>query len=111
MADLEQQLKDDRALRNTARDLFRRELAHVRREARPGAIGERLANRVGAKADAASDAAVDFAGSHGRTITAAAIGALAAAGLWFARKPIAEKLREWLGRDAGDGEEGEENPR
>ena len=79
-------MKEDRALRDSARALFRKELAHVSREVRPGAIGERIANRVGAKADDVADAAVDFAEGHGKTVAAAIIGALAAAGLWFARE-------------------------
>ena len=32
-------MKEDRALRDSARALFRDELKHVRREATPGAIG------------------------------------------------------------------------
>jgi hypothetical protein len=118
MADLERQLEEDRALRNSARALFRKELGHVSREVRPGAIGERIANRVGEKADDVADAAVDFAEGHGKTVAAAVIGALAAAGLWFAREPIAEGLGGLLGNrnenDAGDvvsagGDEDEED--
>jgi hypothetical protein len=107
MSDRERQLEEDRALRNSARKIFRKELAHVRRETRPGAIGERIANRVGERADGMADAAVDFAEGHAKTVAAAAVGALAAAGLWFARAPIAEKLGGLLGNrnedDAGDG--------
>lgn len=106
MPDLERQFEEDRALRNTARAVFRKELAHVRRETKPGAIGERIANSVGRKADEATDAAVDFADSHGKTIAAVAIGAVAAAGLWFARGPITEAVQRVLGNrneeDAGD---------
>ena len=40
MADLEQQMKEDRALRDSARALFRDELKHVRREATPGHVEE-----------------------------------------------------------------------
>ena len=102
-------MKEDRALRDSARALFRDELKHVRREATPGAIGERIANRIGAKADAASDAAVDFAAGHGRMLAAVLAGVVAGASLWFAHKP----LGRWLaGRDeTGDGEEGEEDPK
>lgn len=111
---LERQFEEDRALRNSARAVFRKELAHLRRETRPGAIGERIANRIGAKADAATDDALEFAGSHSKTIAAALIGAVAAAGLWFARGPITETVERLLGNrnvdDAGaDGDETEED--
>ena len=109
MADLEQQLKEDRALRDSARAVFRKELAHVRRESRPGAIGERIANRIGAKADAASDEAIGFAQSHRTTLAVVLAGLAAGAGLWFARKPVATRLRAWFGRDAGGGEDSEDD--
>lgn len=111
MADLHRQLEEDRALRDSARKVFQKELAHVRRETRAGAIGERIANRIGAKADAATDAAVDFAGNHTKTLAAGIFAMVAGAGLWIARGPIAERFSALLGNrnqnDAGD-EEGTE---
>ena len=106
MADLRRQLEQDRALRDSAREVFQKELAHVRRETRPGALGERIANRIGEKADAASDAAVDFAGNHGKTLAAGIFAMVAGAGLWIARGPIAERFNALLGNrnesDAGE---------
>jgi len=105
MSKLDRQLEEDRALRNSARELFKNELAHVRREASAGAIGERIANRVGEKAEAASDAAIEFTDRHGRTVTAAVLAAVSSAALWIARRPIIDSLAGLLGRrekDAGD---------
>lgn len=88
MSNLEDQLDEDRALRDEARGLFINELAHLRQGITPKAIGERIADRVGAKADSASDAALDLVETHGRT-AAAALAAVASFGvLWLARKPI-----------------------
>lgn len=92
MSDLGRQLREDRALRNAARKLFHNELAHVRHEVTPTALGERLADNVGQQIDAASDGAIDLAERHGGKFAAAG-GALAAGiGLWLARKPILDRL-------------------
>lgn len=88
MSKLEQQLAEDRALRDAARKVFRKELAYVREEVKPAALGERLADDVGRRIDAASDEAIEFTERH-RGKIATAGGALAAGiGLWLARKPI-----------------------
>jgi hypothetical protein len=88
MGRFDHQLKEDRALRDAARTVFRKELAHVSGEVKPAALGERLADNVGQQVDAASDGAIDFAERHGGKIAATG-GALAAGiGLWLARKPI-----------------------
>ena len=55
MTRVKEQLEEDRMLRDCARALFRNDLAHVRKEITPRALGERLADNVGAKIDAASD--------------------------------------------------------
>lgn len=93
MTHSKEQLEEDRALRNSARSLFRKELAQVRKEITPRALGERAANRIGAKVDAASDGAIEFVQRHGGAIAATG-GALAASvGLWLARKPIMARFR------------------
>jgi hypothetical protein len=105
MSKIDRQLEEDRALRNSARAVFKKELAHVRRETRPGAIGERIANRVGAKAEAASDAALSFTEDHRKTVTAGVVAAVTGAVLWFARGPISDGVAALLGKrdkDAGD---------
>jgi hypothetical protein len=92
MSKLEQQLQEDRALRNAARKVFRKELDYVRMEVTPTALGERLADNVGRRVDTASDEAIEFAEQHGGKIAGAG-GALAAGiGLWLARKPILARL-------------------
>lgn len=93
MSRLGEQLEEDRALRDSARALFRKELSHVRKEVTPQALGERVANRVGAKVDAASDDAVSFVREHGGSIAAAGGTIVTGVGLWLARKPIAARLR------------------
>jgi hypothetical protein len=92
MSKLEKQLQEDRALRNAARELFHNDLAYVREEMTPTALGERLADNVGQKIDAASDEAIGLAQRHGGKIATGG-GALAAGiGLWLARKPILARL-------------------
>lgn len=93
MTRVKEQLEEDRMLRDCARALFRNDLAHVRKEITPRALGERLADNVGAKIDAASDGVVELVRRRGGAIAAGG-GALAVSlGLWLARKPILERLR------------------
>jgi hypothetical protein len=101
-----EQLDEDRALRDSARSLFRKELSRVRREVTPQALGERIADNVGEKVDAASDKALGFARRRGGAIAAAGGAIAAAVGLWFARKPILERLRQ--AEDETDGGSDEE---
>jgi hypothetical protein len=93
MSSSREQLEEDRALRNSARALFRRELSRVRHEVTPQALGERIADNVGEKVDAASDKALDFTRRRGGVIAAASGAIVAATGLWLARKPILKRLR------------------
>jgi len=87
MNKLEQQLEEDRQLRNSARKLFRKELDYVRKETTPTALGERVGDTIGRKVDKASDSAIGFVSENGGKLSAA--GALVAGvGLWLARKPI-----------------------
>lgn len=90
-----EQLEKDRELRNSARALFRKELDHVRHEITPQALGERAADRIGEKVDAASDNAVGFARRRGGAVAAAGGAIATAVGLWFARKPLLGKLNEF----------------
>ena len=87
------QLDEDRTLRDSARALFRRELSHVRKEVTPQALGERVANRVGEKVDAASDGTLSFLRENGGALAAAGGTIVTGVGLWLARKPIAARLR------------------
>lgn len=99
MSKLKRQLEEDRALRDSARTLFRKELEHIRQEVAPQALGERVADRVGEKVDAASDSAVGFARSHGGTFAAAGGAIVSAVGLWLARKPLFSRLESLFGED------------
>lgn len=112
MSSLSDRLKDDRALRDSAREVFTAELAHVKQEAKPSAIGERIANRLGRKVDAVSDKATDLAGEHGGKILAGAAAIAVAAGLWLARKPILSGLSALTGKGTkgNTGDRGEQLP-
>lgn len=103
-----EQLEEDRALRNSARALFRNELSRVRKEVAPRALGERLADNVGEKIDAASDKALGFARRRGGAIAAAGGAIAAAVGLWFARKPLIERLRPSGAEDGNFDEEADD---
>lgn len=111
---LETRLEEDRALRDAAREVFLVELAHAREEATPSAIGQRLADRIGARADEASDAAIEFADRHGTTVLAALAAVASAAGLWLARKPILSGLARMKAKrnektgDSGASDSGED---
>ncbi|OJW70053.1 MAG: hypothetical protein BGO57_16385 [Sphingomonadales bacterium 63-6] len=101
--ELEAQLEEDRVLRDAARSIFFSGLANTRKEITPSALGQRVADRIGARADEASDAAIEFADRHKAPI----IAALAAAGLWLARRPILSTLARFTGkREEETGEEG-----
>lgn len=93
MTSAREQLDEDRALRDSARALFRNGLSRVRSEVTPQALGERMADRIGEKVDAASDDAVSFVRDHGGAIAAAGGTIATGVGLWLARKPIAARLR------------------
>lgn len=103
MSRMREQLDEDRALRDSARALFRKELSQVRNEVTPQALGERVADRIGQKVDAASDDAVSFVREHGGTVAAA--GGTIATGmvLWLARKPIVARLRPLFNGKANGG--------
>ncbi len=109
MSELGRKLAEDRALRDAARTLFRSELAHVRTAVTPDALGERIANRLGAKVEAASDAAVDLAENHGGQLAAGFAAALSAAGLWLARKSVLAGFAGLMaGRNKHAGEDGDQ---
>lgn len=92
MDKLDRQLAEDRALRDAAKRVFTGELAHVRQEVTPGALGERLGENIGRRIDAASDGAVEIAERHGGKFAAAGGAIAAGIGLWLARKPILARL-------------------
>ncbi len=84
MNKLLQQVKEDRALRDTAQTLFKADLEHLKSEMRDRGIGDRIVGRVSeTTADMLGDAA-DVAAAN-KTILGALGVALA---LWFGRIPI-----------------------
>lgn len=90
MSKLKQQMREDKALRDTAHSLIVADVAHVRNIMNAESLGKRIAGRIG---DGASDVlhkAGNTAGNN-RGILAAVV---AAAALWFARKPILELLSD-----------------
>ena len=99
MSRLRRQLEEDRALRDSARAMFRKELDHVRQEVAPQALGERVADSIGERVDAASDDTIGFVRKHGGAISAAGGAIASAVGLWFARKPLFSRIEAWLGED------------
>lgn len=111
MGRLERQLAEDRALRDAAKRVFSVELANVRQEVTPTALGERLGDNLGRKVDAASNEAVEFTARHGGKIAAAGGAAVAMIGLWLAREPILARLAPLFSqgeagpsdKDGGDG--------
>ncbi|HSG34292.1 MAG TPA: hypothetical protein VLA37_07130 [Sphingomonadaceae bacterium] len=113
MGKLEERLAEDRALRNSARTVFRKELDFVRREVTPKALGERAGVRIGEQVDRASDGAIELAERHGGK-AAALIGAIAAGfGVWLARRPILAQFSALFSKGeaaSGDMERTEELP-
>jgi len=93
-----EQLREDRALRDAAREVFHQGFAHVRAEATPEALGARIANRIGEKTDAVSDKAADLAERHGTKAVILAAVAASAAALWWAREPIMSGISRLRGR-------------
>ncbi len=90
MSDLEQQFREDRALRNSALALLKADVTHLKTSLSGKGLAERTVSRIttGAKdtLDQASEKAGDKVG-----ILAALIGAIA---LWFAREPILDAFLE-----------------
>jgi len=100
---LERQMIEYRELRDTARGLFRKELRHARHAVTPRAIGRKIAGRIGAELESASDASITFARSHAGKLAAASAAGAAAVGLWLAREPIRARLAALFARDKGKG--------
>ncbi len=97
MSKLERQLEEDRALRDAARGMFARELAHVKNETTAKALGERLGNVIGAKAETATNKAVDVAKDNQKALLGTGAAALTGAALWLFRAPLLSALSRWNG--------------
>lgn len=100
MTDLEQQLAEDKALRDAALALFKADLALVRADLNERGIGQRLADRVGESTMDMLDEAVDYAEDNKGKVAAG----LAAVILWFTRGPILDALGRLVGTEEDDEE-------
>lgn len=86
------QLEEDRALRNTAHNVFKTDLAFVRGDLTLKGMGRRMVARMGESASETADEAVEIVKRHPRKSAAAAAAVGLAAIAWFARKPLASLL-------------------
>lgn len=92
MSDLRRRLAEDRALRDAALALFKTDLAFIRGDLRDKGVGARLASRMGEGTRDLLDDGVDYAAANKGKVAAV----IAAAGLWFARRPILDGVRRLL---------------
>ncbi len=86
--DLEQQLREDLALRNAAYSLVKADIANLKEDWSTKSIGARSVDRLKDGASEVYDEAVNAA-SDNRGILAALVAAI---GLWFVRHPIISAL-------------------
>lgn len=84
MSDLARQLREDRTLRDAARELVRADVAHLKADFAAKGIASRTATRLTEGASELLDEAIAVAESN-RGVLIALIGAV---GLWFARNPL-----------------------
>lgn len=95
MGQLDKDLAEDRALRDSALALFKSDLALVRADLRERGLGVRMAARIGDSTMDMVDEAVDYAEENKGKLAAAA----AAVVLWFARGPIIDGLIRLFAED------------
>jgi len=101
MADIEQQLREDRALRNAARRLVTSGLEHVKGDMAEKGIGSRLFERVKDGAAEIAENSADYASSNRSQVgTGIAFGLLAFAG-WLFRDQLADAISAAL-EEAGE---------
>lgn len=96
MGKLQDQLAEDRELRDTALGLLKGDIDHVRSELDRKGVGARVADTAGEKAMDAIDDAATLAGNHRIALAAAAGATAGAALLWFTRKPLLRLLGSLL---------------
>ncbi|MEP3051310.1 MAG: hypothetical protein ABJP48_09420 [Erythrobacter sp.] len=88
MSDLDKQLREYKALRDSARTVLKADIEHVRTGLSGKGLAERTVSRIGAGTKDALGQATSTADDH-RGVLAALIGAII---LWFARQPIAKAI-------------------
>lgn len=89
-ADIERQLREDRALRDAALALVKADISHLKNDVGVKGVGARLANRLSDGAADVFDEAVEVADSNKGALAVL----LAAIVLWFARNPIMDLFRD-----------------
>lgn len=98
-AEIERQLREDRALRDAALALVKADISHLKNDVGVKGVGARLASRLSDGAADVFDEAVEVADSN-RGVLAALIAAIV---LWFARNPIMDLFSD--GDDTADQDE------
>lgn len=88
MSQAEEQLAEDRTLRDAALLLFKSDLALVKADLRERGIAARIGARIGASTMDMVDDALDFAEERRGTLAAIAAALVA----WFARGPIIDAV-------------------
>ncbi len=82
--DIDNQLRQDRAIRDGAKAVFMQDYRHLREDLAEKGVGSRLFDRAAIGASDVFDEAVEVANNNRGVLYAL----LAAVGLWFARNPI-----------------------
>ena len=96
--ELEQQLREDRALRNAARALFEADIANLRANLSGKSISSRIVDRIGEGAAEVLDEAIEVADNN-KGVIATLIAAII---LWFARHPLIELITGEDGAERND---------
>ena len=96
MPDLEQQLREDRALRDAARALVMADIAHLKREVDPASPS---GSELGARAHELADDARDYLRGHQWQVGSVVAALIAAIALWIFRAPLVAILLEMLADD------------
>lgn len=96
MADLEQQLLEDRALRNAAKNLVSNDLGHLKNGMGQKGLGNRVASRAKDGAADIAEKSADFADSHrgqlGAGIALAVVGVVG----WLFRDQLADLISDLI---------------
>ena len=92
MSDLAAQLAEDKALRESALELFRSDIALIRGDFEERGVGARAKDRLGDAALGMVEDAIDYAQDNKGWVAAGA----AAVVLWFARRPILRWIADLL---------------
>lgn len=82
--DIDNRLRQDRAIRDGAKAVFMQDYRHLRKDLAEKGVGSRLFDRAAIGATDVFDEAVEVADNNRGALYAL----LAAIGLWFARNPI-----------------------